>query len=185
MASKYCSACIQKLPLSSFLANASADLGSKVFKTCIACRGKSKTKRKALQELHPNVPPKKRATTCTHPKPSILPPTPLKSRLEATIPPPAPLESRLEATIPPPNPPESRPETPIRVPTPPLIQPQTPGFLPADQWHFIQNFHAAMDKVKMETCIRCKERWFSMDLKDEIYHACFLQDKGNKTPFLM
>jgi hypothetical protein len=24
-----------------------------------------------------------------------------------------------------------------------------------------------------------------MDLKDEIYHACFLQDKGNKTPFLM
>ena len=37
----------------------------------------------------------------------------------------------------------------------------------------------------METCIRCKERWFSMDLKDEICHTCFLRDKGNKTPFLM
>jgi hypothetical protein len=42
-----------------------------------------------------------------------------------------------------------------------------------------------MDKVKMETCIRCKGRWFSMDLKDKICHACFLRDKGNKTPFLM
>jgi hypothetical protein len=42
-----------------------------------------------------------------------------------------------------------------------------------------------MDKVKVETCIRCRERWFSMDLKDEIYHACFLWDKANKTPFLM
>jgi len=37
----------------------------------------------------------------------------------------------------------------------------------------------------METCIRCKERWFSMDLKDDICHTCFLRDKGNKTPFLM
>jgi hypothetical protein len=37
----------------------------------------------------------------------------------------------------------------------------------------------------MESYSRCKERWFCMDLKDEIYHACFLQDKGNKTPFLM
>jgi hypothetical protein len=24
-----------------------------------------------------------------------------------------------------------------------------------------------------------------MDLKDKICHACFLRDKGNKTPFLM
>jgi hypothetical protein len=39
--------------------------------------------------------------------------------------------------------------------------------------------------LKMETCIRCKERWFLMDLKNEICHTCFLRDKGNKTPFLM
>ena len=37
----------------------------------------------------------------------------------------------------------------------------------------------------METCIRCKERWFSMDLKNDICHRCFNRDKGNKTPFLM
>jgi hypothetical protein len=37
----------------------------------------------------------------------------------------------------------------------------------------------------METCIQCKERWFFIDLKNEICHSCFLQDKGNKTPFLM
>ena len=42
-----------------------------------------------------------------------------------------------------------------------------------------------MEQVKMESCSRCKERWFCMDLKDEICHRCFNRDKGNKTPFLM
>ena len=42
-----------------------------------------------------------------------------------------------------------------------------------------------MAVVEIETCIRCKEQWFSMNLKDETCHACFLCDKGNKTPFLM
>jgi hypothetical protein len=42
-----------------------------------------------------------------------------------------------------------------------------------------------MDKVKMETYIHCKERWFSMDLKDGTCHSYFLWDKGNNTPFLM
>ena len=37
----------------------------------------------------------------------------------------------------------------------------------------------------METCIQCKEHWFSMDLKHKICHRCFNRDKGNKTPFLM
>jgi hypothetical protein len=37
----------------------------------------------------------------------------------------------------------------------------------------------------MEPCGRCKERWFAMDLKDKVCHACFLRDKGKKTPFLM
>ncbi|KAM3502205.1 hypothetical protein MY11210_009143 [Beauveria gryllotalpidicola] len=41
-----------------------------------------------------------------------------------------------------------------------------------------------MDQVKMETCTRCKERWFAMDLKGDVCHACFLRDAG-KTPFLM
>jgi hypothetical protein len=42
-----------------------------------------------------------------------------------------------------------------------------------------------MGQVKMETCSRCKARWFAMDLKDQVCHACFLRDKGRKTPFLM
>jgi hypothetical protein len=37
----------------------------------------------------------------------------------------------------------------------------------------------------METCGRCKERWFKMDLKLSVCHACFLRDKANKMPFLM
>jgi hypothetical protein len=39
--------------------------------------------------------------------------------------------------------------------------------------------------VKIESYIWCKERWFSIDLKDEICHSCYLRDKGGKTPFLM
>jgi hypothetical protein len=37
----------------------------------------------------------------------------------------------------------------------------------------------------METCSRCKERWFAIDLMGEVCHAFFLRDKGKKTPFLM
>ncbi|KIX09357.1 uncharacterized protein Z518_00436 [Rhinocladiella mackenziei CBS 650.93] len=86
------------------------------------------------------------------------------------------LETRLERAPPP-------PATPVRSqPEPP---PPASGFLPAEQWASIQSFHAAMDHVKMETCSRCHVRWFSMDLKNDICHACFLRDQGGKTPFLM
>jgi hypothetical protein len=37
----------------------------------------------------------------------------------------------------------------------------------------------------MESYSCCKERWFSMDLKNEICHRCFNRDRGNKTPFFM
>ena len=37
----------------------------------------------------------------------------------------------------------------------------------------------------METCSRCRERWFAIELKDGICYACFLRDKGGKTPLLM
>src|SRR5271169_3567718 len=137
MDSKYCSSCYQKRPLSSFFKDPSAGLDSRLWARCAPCRiaqEKYTTKRKALQQLDPNVPPKKRAIAYTRPKPSIPPPAPLESRPEATIPP-NPPESRPEATIPPPNPlesrpkatipsnpPESRPETPIP-PTPPESRP--------------------------------------------------------------
>ena len=49
MDEKRCSSCLKKLPLSSFLANASADMRSKVYATCISCRERSRSKRKAAQ----------------------------------------------------------------------------------------------------------------------------------------
>jgi hypothetical protein len=84
----------------------------------------------------------------------------------------------------PPNVLESHPE-----PAPPTAQPRlTPGencFLSAEQWGWIQTFNEKMGDVKMETCLRCRETWFLMELKNRICHACFRRDKGSKTPFLM
>src|SRR5271155_6271851 len=129
MDSKYCSGCLQKCLLSSFLADASANPGSKVFATCILCRDRrSKTKRKALQPLDPNIQAKRRVPRPTKAptrlNPSILPPNPVEAppvpaetgleelpqaeTLEPSIAPPVPAKTRPEATIPPPNPPESR-----------------------------------------------------------------------------
>jgi hypothetical protein len=50
-----------------------------------------------------------------------------------------------------------------------------------------------MEDVKMETCLRCKERWFDMQLKDNICRRCYIRDtdtstggrKQTLTPFLM
>jgi hypothetical protein len=164
MDSKYCSSCLQKRPLSLFLKDAS-NLGSKVLATCDTCRARTakSKKRRALQPLDPNIQAKRRV-----PRPTKAP-----TRPNPSIPPSAPLESRLEATIPPPNPLKSRLVTPISEPTPPPIQPQAPGFLPADQWASIQSFNRAMEQVKMESCSRCRERWFDMDLKSDVCHRCF------------
>src|SRR3979411_2487982 len=37
----------------------------------------------------------------------------------------------------------------------------------------------------MEYCVRCRERWFAMGLRNETCDACFLRDKGSQSPFLM
>ncbi|KAH9205598.1 hypothetical protein DL95DRAFT_397502, partial [Leptodontidium sp. 2 PMI_412] len=42
-----------------------------------------------------------------------------------------------------------------------------------------------MEEVKMETCSRCKESWFAMDLRETVCHRCFLRDKRGQTPFLI
>ena len=49
MDEKRCLCCAKKLPLSSFLADASADMRSKVFATCISCCEWARPKRKAAQ----------------------------------------------------------------------------------------------------------------------------------------
>ena len=46
-----------------------------------------------------------------------------------------------------------------------------------------------MEAVRMETCRRCQEHGFAMDLKDGVCHRCFLRDTDSQkrpvTPYLM
>ena len=130
MSSKYCSSCIQKLPLSCFLRDTLACPTSRVYSTCIQCRGKSKAsnkKRAALRSLDPNIQPAKRVRRSnTRPQTTV----------QAPLPPIPPVEPPL-----PPNPPaEPRPQAPV---TAPPIEPT--GFLPTDEWRRIQNFNRAME----------------------------------------
>jgi hypothetical protein len=74
------------------------------------------------------------------------------------------------------------PESLSPAPPPPT---QPVGFLPANLWKLVQDFNVAISGVKMEYCLWCKERWFSMGLRGETCHACFLRDKGSQSPFLM
>src|SRR5438045_703890 len=198
MASKCCSKCAHTLPLSSFLADPS-NPGSKIRITCIKCRSqeRARLKRKALEPLDPNVPSKRPTISRAKPTeaPSIPPPhVQSETRPECPLPP---QESRPQAPLlipppvskspplPPPQP--AQPPPPVSKsppqPAPPPIQPV--GFLLADQWKLIQDFHTALDGVKMEYCLCWREQWFSMGLRDEICDACFLRDKGSQSPFLM
>ena len=88
MDTKCCSKCAHTRLLSCFLKNASANLDSKVFSTCIPCRDQS-NKRRALQPLDPNRPSKRRVKPSTTTRPAertilpLLKPGPL-----ASVPPP-------------------------------------------------------------------------------------------------
>jgi hypothetical protein len=183
------------------------DKSGKVLATCNSCRAtqaKRNNKRKALQELDPNVPSKKRVTgpekataTLSIPQlrpnpPRILEPRPIAPTLlepRPISPGPTELESRpnlpilLESEQLRPSVLEPR-QDPAQAPQPPPI-PSENGFLSAEQWGWIQRFNKKMAEIKMETCTRCKETWFLMDLKDNVCHDCVRKDKGNKTPFLM
>src|SRR5882762_1759310 len=77
-ASMSCSHCKRTLPLSSFLANASADLGSRVFATCLHCRERSRSRRRASQPLAPPRPP---------PQPLLSCPTSVATHQESRTPP--------------------------------------------------------------------------------------------------
>src|SRR5271168_4982274 len=146
-------------------------------------------------------PPRSEPSLRVPPPPVLSPhprPEPPISRLEPAlrVPPPP-----VASPHPRPEPPLSRPEPALRVCPPPVLstlprpepppprpaqpaQPE-PGFLPAEQWEWIQGFHTAMAAVEMETCSRCLERWFEMDLRHNVCRRCSNRDKGNKTPFLM
>ena len=81
MSSKYCSSCIQKLPLSSFFKDTLTSLSSRVYSTCIQCRNQRKASNKkqaALQSLDPNIQPTKRVRRSdTGPQPTVQAPLPL------------------------------------------------------------------------------------------------------------
>jgi hypothetical protein len=157
--------CPYKLPLSSFLKDALASPSSQIYSTCIQCRSKKNAsngkKRVALQSLDPNIQPTKRVCRSNSLQPTVTSPRPLS------------------------NPPPEPPRAPVTVL--PLTEPA--GFLPTDEWCYIQGFNKAMAAVQLEMCERCQEHGFSMDLTDSVCHCCFLRDTDNRkrpiTPFLM
>jgi hypothetical protein len=65
MESKYCCVCLRKLPLSAFLKNPSAAIGSKVYATCITCR--EKKKKRPAESLLQGQPPSRRSRTIPSP----------------------------------------------------------------------------------------------------------------------
>jgi hypothetical protein len=185
MAPKYCSTCIQQRAESFFFKNPTLGVDGGFYKTCSKCRGHkstAETKRKKLQELHPNVGPiKKKSKASTNRKviapipPPVEPPYTVQTRPETRHGPITRPQSIPPALIQP----KSRPRS-----TPACSQPHT-GFLPPEEWGYIRKFYAELDNIDMEECSRCRERWFEMRLRDGVCYNCSLRDKMDKTPFLM
>ena len=174
MSSKYCSACVRKLPLSSFLKDALSSPSSRVYSTCIQCRGQKKAssrKRATLRSLDPNIQPAKRVRCSnTGPQPVIqapllpnlpveppplnpptepLPPQAPVTALPPLDPPIEPLPRAPVTALPPLDPPlEPQPQAPVtdRPPTEPI------GFLPTDEWQRIHDFNRAIEDIQIETC---------------------------------
>jgi ATP-dependent DNA helicase PIF1 len=167
MESKYCCRCIKKQLMIFFLATIEAPSDSTVYKMCISCREKGRKRRRADT-----------STIDTRPTHRSRPlPTPF----------PAPLPISPPTVVSEPDPPVPMPIGDRFLPDPPVPIPTGDGFLPAAEWQYIQDFNESMEAVKMETCLRCQEHWFEMQLKDDICHRCFLWDrkKDSSTPDLM
>jgi hypothetical protein len=49
----------------------------------------------------------------------------------------------------------------------------------------VQDFNTYMASITIDTCDRCKERWFDMRLKLGICYRCHLRDNSGQSPFLM
>lgn len=60
-----------------------------------------------------------------------------------------------------------------------------PPLLSEEQWQYIKNFHADMDRIQMETCIRCKEKWFDMKLnRERVCMKCIMVQKRKPMPYV-
>lgn len=171
MDTKCCSGCAHTLPVASFLKDTSAARASKMFSTCMRCRESQKRgrKRKASRPLGLAVP--------LNPLETSIPANRLNREAAST--------ARIPTRTPlPPSAPPASPSLPQSLPRPARPSPP-PGFLPVEQWQWIQDFNTKMGSIYMETCNRCKQQWFLMDLKHGVCHTCFLRDQGGQTPYLM
>ena len=145
---------------------------TKLYSVCYIYREKLRLKRKRTntnlipttlpRSVTPLLGPFLQSTTTINPPPLITDPR---------MPPP----SFTNLQMPPP------PVTDPQMPPPPVFGPEpSPGFLPSDQWKLRETFYEELDKIKMETCLRCKERWFNMRLQAEICYNCRLRDASPK-----
>jgi hypothetical protein len=68
---------------------------------------------------------------------------------------------------------------PSRTPPPPT-PPPAPREAPISDidWSNINAFHEYLSKQEMETCARCKERWFQMDLLHGACGSCLKRDRN-------
>jgi ATP-dependent DNA helicase PIF1 len=73
----------------------------------------------------------------------------------------------------------------------PVLDPTSADYLQDEaiketDWQLLQNFHIAIKSEIMETCNRCNERWFNMDLKDNVCGKCRRVDakKEDDEPYL-
>jgi ATP-dependent DNA helicase PIF1 len=76
---------------------------------------------------------------------------------------------------------------PSRTPLPPTPPPAPRGApISNADWTNINTFHEYLSKQEMETCTRCKERWFQMDLLNGVCGACMRRDRNLQEgePFL-
>jgi hypothetical protein len=83
MALKYCSSCVNDRPKSLFFKKPAYGINGGLFKTCSKCRATAKallTKRKALQELDPNIgPAKKKLNTSIRRNITVIVPPPVET----------------------------------------------------------------------------------------------------------
>jgi hypothetical protein len=57
-----------------------------------------------------------------------------------------------------------------------------PALTPRD-WDYLQCFHDALDKLQLEICGRCNERWFDMKINQEgVCTRCMNVDQNQDTP---
>ena len=176
MPEKYCSRCPKKLDFCFFVKDPSVSYTStaKIYNICYYCREKAQLKRKRTdtvsdltlttlpRSVTPFLGPLPQSTTTINPPPSFT---------NLQMPPPPVTDLRM-----PPS-----PVTDPQMPPPPVFGPEPrPSFLLSDQWKLRETFYEELDKIKIETCLRCKERWFDMRLQAKICHNCRLRDAPPK-----